>query len=300
MSRLSGYAGPHVAFVLAYLVLVGWFIHASSRAASFVRAAVCACTAIIVLCHVFMGAMCVSTTVSAAVYAHRETYPRFRIQQLQMQGCNQLIHIRAMWDVRFLLVTAVLCHAIITRTPQSTRPFALELSPAQSKGRGVHRFGGPCDRGGLHGPEILRRSRLSDRGGRAAALARFRAAQGAPACARAPDRWHCVVASLLAGHRRTRGDPDDPKEVPQLAQPLARSAAPSSQRHRDALRRGELGRCGAQFLGDCACAAAMSVTLFNSTASQFTAAANILCVLQKLGRPFFLHFLSQASGVSAF
>ena len=101
MTCHSGYAGPHVAFVL-----VGWFIHASSRAASFVRAAVCACTAIIVLCHVFMGAMCVSPTVSAAVYAHRETYPQFRIQQLQMQGCNQLIHICAMWDVRFLLVTA--------------------------------------------------------------------------------------------------------------------------------------------------------------------------------------------------
>ena len=96
----------------------------------------------------------------------------------EFDSCNKLIHICAMWDVRFLLVTAVLCHAIITRTLQSTRPFALELSPAQSKGRGVHRFGGPCDRGGLHGPEILRRSRLSDRGGRAAALARFRAAQG--------------------------------------------------------------------------------------------------------------------------
>ena len=117
MTCHSGYAGLHVAFVL-----VGWFIHASSRAASFVRAAVCACTAIIVLCHVCMGAMCASPTVSAAVYAHRETYPQFRIQQLQMQGCNQLIHICAMWDVRFLLVTAVLCHAIITRTPQSTRP----------------------------------------------------------------------------------------------------------------------------------------------------------------------------------
>ena len=210
-----------------------------------------------------------------------------------MQGCNQLIHICAMWDVRFLLVTAVLCHAVVTRTPQSTRPFALELSPAQSKGRGVHRFGGPCDRGGLHGPEILRRSRLSDRGGRAAALARFRAAQGAPACARAPDRWHCVVASLLAGHRRTRGDPDDPKEVPQLAQPLARSAAPSGQRHRDALRRGELGRCGAQFLGDCACAAAMSVTLFNSTASQFTAAANILCAAKARATFFALSFTGE-------
>ena len=78
MTCHSRYAGPHVAFVL-----VGWFIHASSRAASFVRAAVCACTAIIVLCHVFMGAMCVSPTVSAAVYVHRETYPRFRIRQLQ-------------------------------------------------------------------------------------------------------------------------------------------------------------------------------------------------------------------------
>ena len=126
---------------------------------------------------------CRQQPVSAAVHVHWETYPWFRIRQLPMRGCNQLlIHICAMWDVRFLLVMH--CGPL----PRKHHSYSTEhaaicsraLSPAQSKGRRVHRSGGPCGRGGLHGPEILRLSRLSDRGGRAAALARFRAAQGAP------------------------------------------------------------------------------------------------------------------------
>ena len=78
-------------FVPLILAVLRRFLRLSTRVPPFLRAAVCVGASIGLIYHVTMGAICSSTTLSAAVAAHWPRYAKYRIRMLQMTGKAQFL-----------------------------------------------------------------------------------------------------------------------------------------------------------------------------------------------------------------